>query len=423
MSSNSSDKSNNDSTQDAVDSSQNSETTKKYDNANNVYYTIHLVSINGLDVKRFKKLHTMYTGNNSPKKLLYLNRINDIIKSKHTELSLSKIKPSKLGLGEEVVRRHKYLQLSGTAPSTSNWPVSRSTERLSSSLYQLPEFEVEYIEDEMETFISFHENVIKEAELKEEQQGHKVKTSDRTKMRLWEAFFRSKNRSKLMKVQDLESRVQLDNRKDTRTLYDDVAEDYNDKSWVPDSRPMNCFGSKLERSFPLILIGKELSADEVKLKWVGTRGEFKVALSKWGRSGNGDGNWVASYAERAFATGSPPSSDDEGGFQSDTKATYCSSLQLGYFWYLTDLYQLTDTVAQNITSIGFSSVKGNTPNSTSNTKPRKKNSKSLSYQESTETLVSMVEKMDDRMSVQNTRLVLIKLKDNLRKEKTAISLE
>ncbi len=39
--------SNNDSTQDAVvESSQNSEPTKKYDNANSVYYTIHLVSIN-----------------------------------------------------------------------------------------------------------------------------------------------------------------------------------------------------------------------------------------------------------------------------------------------------------------------------------------------------------------------------------------
>jgi hypothetical protein len=41
----------------------------------------------------------------------------------------------------------------------------------------------------MEIFILFHENVIKEAELKEEQQGHKVKTSNRQKMRLWEAFF------------------------------------------------------------------------------------------------------------------------------------------------------------------------------------------------------------------------------------------
>jgi hypothetical protein len=143
MSSTSSDKSNNDSTQDAADSSQNSETTKKYNNAYNVYYNIHLVSIKSLDVKCFKRLHTIYTGNNSPKKLSYLKRINDITKSKHTELSLSKIKPSKLGLGEEVVRRHNYLELSGTAPSTPNWPVSRSTERLSSSLYQLPEFEVE----------------------------------------------------------------------------------------------------------------------------------------------------------------------------------------------------------------------------------------------------------------------------------------
>jgi hypothetical protein len=120
-----------------------------------------------------------------------------------------------------------------------------------------------------------------------------------------------------MKVQDLESRTQLDNCRNTQTLNHDVTEDYNDPKWVSDSRLLNYFGSKLKCSLPLILIGKQLS--EVSTN---------VYSPKWGRSGNGDGNWVVSAAERAFAAESPSTSEEEGQFQSDTKVNYCTSLQL-----------------------------------------------------------------------------------------------
>ena len=97
-------------------------------------------------------------------------------------------------------------------------------------------------------------------------------------MRLIEAFCLPKHCDKLLKVNEVLNRRQLDARGGPRTptsLYHDVAKKYNDKKWKPKSFQTNGFDPRSRESICLSFCGPELTGERVNVLWSICKGDFK----------------------------------------------------------------------------------------------------------------------------------------------------
>jgi hypothetical protein len=169
----------------------------------------------------------MYLGNTSPNHDQFTQRLNNLLENKNSDLTISLVKPSRNHLCNEVHRCHHYLRLPKPLPSSSNWPVQRCTQALSSEKYQLPREELDFIKEEMDVFLTHQEALLRKEEARIEQLGHEIRVSDRMNTRLWEAFFHDNNKQKLMKLHDVLNKQQLENLSSSqkqKMLNDDVAD-------------------------------------------------------------------------------------------------------------------------------------------------------------------------------------------------------
>jgi hypothetical protein len=230
-----------DSSKTSVLSPSSSEDSGKFDNAYNCEYTIDLFSRDRTNSDRFKALYSMYIGTHID---VYAGRLQNLLKSTKCDLSISKVKPFRTMLGVEVVHCFMYLKLAGTLPLTANWTNKKLTEALSSTRYSLPCEELDFVQEELELSIKHYEDIVKEEEERLELLGHDICVHNCAKMRLWHTFFADKHRAKLLKCQDVLSRLAVDASKSQQrpsTLYEDVAKDYNDPTWIPMSHPVPSF--------------------------------------------------------------------------------------------------------------------------------------------------------------------------------------
>jgi hypothetical protein len=106
------------------------ESPELFNNAYNFETTIGVFPEDVADPKRFKTLYSTYVGVHKDQ---YAARINNLVKSKHCNLTISKTKPSNTLLGKEVVRCFKYFKHTGAVPCTANWTNKRVTEALTST--------------------------------------------------------------------------------------------------------------------------------------------------------------------------------------------------------------------------------------------------------------------------------------------------
>jgi hypothetical protein len=97
-----------------------------------------------------------------------------------------------------------------------------------------------------------------------------------------------------------------------------------------------------------------MTPDQVKRHWGAIRGEYRKVISNYNRSGNRDGNLQTGYSLTTLPI-----------FTSDDRASFINLLHVGYFWALTDETELSDTICQCLTDIGFSSSGGGSSLSTS----------------------------------------------------------
>jgi hypothetical protein len=251
--------------------------------------------------------------------------------------------------------------------------------------------------------------------------GHDIRAHDRMKMRLWHTIFADKNRAKLMKCQDVLSRLAVDAGKSQQrqhTLYKDVARDYNDPTWIPMSHPIASFSSKLRTSIPLKMIGEELLPDTIKKQFVSVKGEYKKVLANYKRSGNGDGN-LRTPTSTASMTSSSVGSD----FSCDSRSSFTTSIHLQYFWALVDELQLSDTVCQSLSTISFASNDDGTVSKTSGTSilgREGKQKKKTTMEESTAPLVRQLTKLSNGIEKTSNDMVIVKLEGLLREDRETL---
>ena len=75
-----------------------------------------------------------------------------------------------------------------------------------------------------------------------------------------------------------------------KSFFDLITEKYNDVEWVPVSRCMPHFHSKLQQSFELKLQSEKLTVEQATQHYKNTQAQMNVSLANWRKSGNGSGN-------------------------------------------------------------------------------------------------------------------------------------
>jgi hypothetical protein len=330
-----------------------------YDRAYNCEYNVDLISIDRKgSTQRFSSFQAMYLGNTSPNNDQFTQRLNNLLENKNSDLTVSLIKPSRNRLCDEVHRRHHYLRLPKPLPSSSNWPVRRCTQALSSEKYQLPREELDFIKEEMDVFLTHQEALLRKEEARIEQLGHEIRVSDRMNTRLWEAFFHDNNKQKLMKLHDVLNKQQLENLSSSqkqKMLNDDVADMYNNPDWVPLSRLIIGFSSKLRTLFPLTLLAGsagQMTPDQVICNWVNAKGEYKRCLANWKQSGNGDGNYRHHHSTQTSTSTDVSGTSSVGEFTTDDRQAFVSSIHMSYYWAVVEELGLSDSICQSLTSAG-----------------------------------------------------------------------
>jgi hypothetical protein len=400
-----------------------------YDRAYNCEYNVDLISIDRKNsTQRFRSLQAMYIGNVSPRNSEFTDRLSALLSNKHSHITVSQVKPTRARLADEVYRRFNYLKIGGPTPASTNYTIAKSTKVLNTSRYLLPIDELNFIEEEMDLFLTEQEKVLKREEQRIEDLGHEIRVSDRVKMRLWEAFFHDDNRVKLMKLQDVLNKQQLENMSSSqsqKTLYDDVSAMHNDPDWVPLSRKVTSFSSKLRKSFPLRLLAHNgsdtMTADQVKRHWVNAKGEYKRFLANWKRSGNGDGNYRSGTPSSSSTVTTTSEESGGGSFTTDDRQAFVNSIHMSYFWAVVEEIGLSDTICQSLSSIAFASTSSEFVSATTTIADRKKRNNKKGDSDESSSLVSIVKDLDKRLEKQNKRIVVLKLQSELREARVALA--
>jgi hypothetical protein len=370
----------------------------------------------------------LYLGNTSPNKDQFTQRLNNhLLENKNSDLTISQVKPSRICLCDEVHCRHHYLRVASLLPSSSNWTVGKCTQVLSSTKYQLPTEELDFIEEEMDIFLTHQEALLKKEEARIEQLGHEIRVSDRMKMRLWEAFFHDDNKQKLMKINDVLNKRELENlssSKKQKLLYNDVADMYNNADWVPLSRSISGFSSKLRTSFPSTLLAGSaghMTPDQVKRNWVNAKVEYKRCLANWKQSGNGDGNYRHHYSTQTSTSTDVSGTSSVGEFTTDDRQAFVSLIHMSYYWVVVEELGLSDSICQSLTSAGYTSTSSDFVSNTSLSKVHDPKNKKSNKEDITAPLLSVVTKIDKRLESQNRILVILKLKAELREARALLA--
>jgi hypothetical protein len=187
------------------------------------------------------------------------------------------------------------------------------------------------------------------------------------------AFFHDDNCAKLMKLQDVLNKQQLKNISSTQAqkmLYDDISAMYNNPDWIPTSRKIRSFSSKLRKLFLLRLLvtngSDTMTLDQVKCHWVNAKGEYKQCLANWKQIGNGDGNYRSSTPSSS-TTVTTTSEESGGSFTTDD--------QQAFFWAVVEEIGLSNTICQNLSTVGFASTSSEFVSATSIIADKKKRNK------------------------------------------------
>ena len=232
----------------------------------------------------------MCCGCNGPAK----NRIEKLIESKHSTVSIRDVKPVKKMYVEEILRRYEYLRIKEKGILVGNTkkfrPTNKSQEELNvlfhSVQFQLPASEKLYLEFEMEPFLSRQETNLRKVLDELQHQGSEITKSDLRKMRLWEAIFLDTKymRDKLIHLKTTMSREEIDacnSKERPLSLFHLAAEKYNDANWVVYSRVLPDLNEKFWKQIRLALMtdDEEMTESSVKNAYTDAKGKLNIALS------------------------------------------------------------------------------------------------------------------------------------------------
>ena len=383
-----------------------------------VQQTAENVSADRTSIVRLKALLTMFVcSNREQKESLFNQRVQKLNDSKLIkEFSVRATRPSREGLGKEVLRRFKYLRLKDLfkqkEPRLKHWNIENCKERLSLPMYQISNEEKDWLEKELEVVLSHHETILTQQEDDADTFSLLPKIS-REKMRLFEAFFHPNNRSKLLRVDEVLNRRQLDARGSLaaeKSLYEDVLQLYNSTSWVPDSNTSDLFGDVLKQSYKLSFTGEKLDEKQTQRAWSTSKGELKKNIAGWRESGRGSGNLddSARPVEEGGTENAGPRSNHNQEVQTseDNRREFVNYPHIAYLWMLMDLHDIHAVVMQSLSpEVSYSSSNQNAQSNTSAVKPRNsKENKKHNQDKMVAVMTTLSESMTEQQHQNNLRI-------------------
>ena len=315
------------------------------------------------DQDYFKLLYCMYTGCEGSTK----TRIQKLVDSKESTVSIRTVKPLKKYYVEELLRRYSYLRIKErgvvVGKNKKFRPTNKSSEEINtlfeSIQFQLPTSEKLYLEFEMEPFLSTQESNLKITLNELQHQGSEITKSDLKKMRLWEAIFLDSKymRDKLISLKCTMTRKQIDARNSKvgpLSLFHLAAEKYNDPNWVVYSRVLPDLNEKFRKPIRLVLMTdeEEMTESSVKNAYTDAKGKLNIALSNWKTSGNGKGNLLTKV--RGLDYDNSSSDENQVTFIDDDRFNFVKQLNIAYFWSLSELTGLTHHISQNCSALSES---------------------------------------------------------------------
>ena len=310
----------------------------------------------------FKVLYCMYSGCEGTAR----NRINALLQNKHSTVTIRSIKPLKKEYVTELIRRHSYLMLKEKGVLGFNKkifrPANKSQDELNtffnSGHFQLPTGEKLYLEFEMEQYLNHYENELQIRLDELMQLGSEISKTDLRKMRLWEALFIDSQymRDKLVTLKHSLSREQIDARNSQArpiSLFQLVAEKYNDENWVVLSRVLPDLNEKFRRPIRLVLMPgeEEMTESSVKNAYTDVKGKLNFAMSNWKTSGNGKGNLNPKLKGLEYDRTNDETIDIT--YVDDDRFSFVSQLHVVYFWSLSEITGLTQCISQNCSSLNM----------------------------------------------------------------------
>jgi hypothetical protein len=165
---------------------------------------------------------------------------------------------------------------------------------------------------------------------------------------------------KLVMLKHSLTRKQIDSRNSKEgplSLFQLVAEKYNDKNWVVHSRIMPDLNEKFRRPIRLALMtcDEEMTEQSVKNAYTDVKGKLNFAIANWKTSGNGKGNLNPKLKGLEYDGTSlkEKESNEAITYVDDDRYRFVQQLHVAYFWSLSEITGLTQCISQNCSALNM----------------------------------------------------------------------
>lgn len=268
----------------------------------------------------------------------------------HSKTYHKEVKPDLGTLQQEVTRRFKAYKFQGRQPRPANWNKEKCMEYLASNPIPLDNVsEIRYLNDELLKWKDIQEMINQSHIDAEESVVGKTWSNDVPFLRLYHCLIDDSLRSKFAKSFTVKTRQELDGRNNQglyRNFYDELAEKFNDKTWVPVSLALPNLHEAFTESKPLPLTVSDATGEQLKKKLTDARYKMVKVIADWERSGSGRGMVMSQEDEYdmdpeclvyAFVDG-----DDRKNFLRE------KPYHILYLWHVSYEYGILSTVRQQL---------------------------------------------------------------------------
>lgn len=211
----------------------------------------------------------------------------------HAKTYHKEVKPDLGTLQQEIMRRHKAYGFEGREPRPSNWNKEKCVEYLlKNPIPSTKKEETNYLYEELLKWKDIQEMINQSHMDAEETVVSKTWSNDVPFLRLYHCLIDDSLRSKFARTFSVKTRQELDGRNNRtlyRDFYDELADKFNDKTWVPSSLAIPDVHEAFAESKPLPLTVGEVTGEQLKKKLTDARYKMVKVISDWERSGSGRG--------------------------------------------------------------------------------------------------------------------------------------